>query len=681
MKKFLALSCAVLAAVLSGCCRYVRPSAPPAPEFALHKNYGDHMVLQRNVPIRISGTATPGHSVTVQLGEDSCTAEADANGEWEAVMPARAATKNGESIVLSVRGAADADPLVIVDVLVGEVWICSGQSNMEMPMWTNAPHWRDNGGEAICKAANDNAGRIRLFDASATKYVSPKVIQSEPCGQWVVPAERDIARFSAVGYYFGLELNRKLDVPVGLVSVSWSGTRIQPWISAEAYRAAGDETAVSTIEGILDGAFDPVPQKNDGKKVSLAELQKQWHNKFVAFNPEAAEAARQWADPAFDDSSWEARTLDHLSCKAVGRSWIRYTLDIPQDWAGCPLVLNLGPVDDADVTYFNGVKVGSIDISTPSYWNVERKYSIPADLVKPGKAVIAVQILNYFGEGGLTNTPFLKNGADKIALNGTYRFKDECKVDTKVIGYRPEPESQPDGILTSPQTETTLFNSLIAPWTRYNCRGMIWYQGCSNAGEPENYARLFGMLREDWMKHWNNPDMVFITTQLSGWGPGRSWPAFREMQFDVAQKYSNVGIAVSIDKGDEKDIHPHNKRPVSQRLCAEAMRLCYGYSGLTSGPVFSKCEVKDGTLVLTFDCAGKGLTTANGRQPAGFEIAGEDGVYYPALAVISGRNRIVLSAQQVAAPVSARYAWCAYNGDLNVENRDGFPMVPFRTSR
>ena len=667
----------ILALGTAACCRVAcRPSAPPAAEFALHKNYGDHMVLQRGVPIRISGTATAGHCVTVTLGDDHVHAVANADGEWEAIMPKRAATRDGQILTLTVAGA-DGKRIVCTDVLVGEVWMCCGQSNMEMPMWTSSPAWRDNGGEEVAKSAAKYAGKIRLFDASATKYVSPKEIQSEPRGNWVVPEEADIARFSAVGYYFGMELNRQLDVPVGLVSTSWSGTRIEPWISADGYREGGRVNDVALIDGILNGDFDKPLEEKD----PLLERQIAWQDAFMAYDKAAAQAAKAYPEPDFDDSSWRLFPAGDVAIPdgAICRAWIRTTVDIPEAWAGKPLVLSLGAIDDADVTYFNGVKIGTTDIRTPNYWNHLRRYDVPAELVKAGKAVIAVQVMNYYGGGcAYANRACVKNGEEEILLANGWRFKVETVVDQRKIGMRPG-DNDSQTVLTSPQTQTTLFNSMIAPWTRYNTRGMIWYQGCSNAGAPEDYAKLFGIMRKDWMKHWNNPDMAFITTQLSGFNPGTFWPAFREMQFEVAQKYDNVGMAVSIDKGNPTDIHPHEKLPVSKRLCAEAMRICYGYKGITSGPVYKSCKADGDKLVLRFDFAGKGIVTVNGKQPAGFEIAGADGEYHPALAVITGDDEITLSAQRVAAPVSARYAWCAYNGDLNVENRDGFPMVPFRT--
>ncbi len=691
MKRLLALFGAiVLAFSAASCCMtQCKPDAPLAAEFELHRNYGDHMVLQREVPIRISGTATAGQAVKVTLGDDTRYAVADATGEWRVAMPARKATKDGESLTLTVSGA-NGKVITCSDVLIGEVWMCCGQSNMEMPMWTNAPHWRDNGGDKVIAEADKYANKIRLFNAAATKYVSPSVIQSEPRGKWLVAKADDIARFSAVGYYFGRELNQKLDVPVGLVSTCWSGTRIEPWISAEAYRNAFAATNdplfggnVSIIDNILNGVYDKEVKKAKESKSDFAKRELAWHEKIMSFNAEAIKAAADWKNPDFDDSAWDTRKVSQLSVDEVCRAWVRYTVEIPQNMAGKELKLYLGAIDDADITYFNGVKVGQTDIRDANYWVKERVYTVPADLAKAGKAVIAVQFINYAGPGVInpgTNGLALSDGTTKIALNGAWRFKLETKIDLRVVGNRPQaPNSQ--GVLASAQTPTTLFNSLINPWTRYNTRGMIWYQGCSNAGQPDEYAKLFGLLREDWMKHWDNPKMVFITTQLSGFEPGKSWPRFREMQFDVAQKYDNVGIAISIDKGNARDIHPHEKLPVAQRLCAEAMRLCFGYKGITSGPVYKSCKVVDNKIVLNFDFVGQGIVTTNGKQPAGFEIAGENEAYFPAEAVITGKGEITLSSPEVSKPVIARYAWCAYNGDLNTENKDGFPMVPFRTNK
>ena len=680
MKKLLALFCAFISALtLVSCCATARkPKAPLAEEFALHRTYGDHAVLQRGVPIRISGTATAGQAVKVTLGEDCKYAVANAEGEWEVAMPAREATKDGESLALTVTGANDKS-ISCSDILIGEVWLCCGQSNMEMPMWTKAAHWRDNGGEQVIAEAAKYANKIRLFDAARGKYVSPKKLQVEPVGKWVVPTSEDIAAFSAVGYYFGRELNQKLDVPIGLISPCCNGTPIQPWISAEAYLSAVQahpilQKYVDTINAICNGTAE--------KEVPLREREKQWHERFMAFNSEAVKLAENWKARDFDDSDWQIVYADDITVDRVARYWLRCTINIPENMAGKELLLKLGAVDDADVTYFNGVKVGSVDITTDGYWAYQRNYRIPAELAKAGKAVVAIQLLNYYGVGKLNPGPDglqLTEGKNKLSLyTGSWRLKLESEVDLKVIGERPTPK---DEGLYSAHTPSALFNSLIYPWTHYNTRGMIWYQGCANSGMPDEYAVLFDVLRADWMKHWNNPKMAFITTQLSGLKNGTNWPRFREMQFEVAQKYDNVGLAVSIDKGNEFDIHPHEKLPVAQRLCAEAMRICYGYKGITFGPTYKSCKAVGDKLVLKFTSIGQGIVTNNGKTPAGFEIAGADGQYYPALAVISADDEITLSAKQVAKPVSARYAWCAYNANLNVENKDGFPMAPFRTKK
>jgi sialate O-acetylesterase len=678
MKKFFALIAALIGALslVSCCVTACKTNAPLATEFALHKNFSDHAVLQRRVPIRISGTATAGMAVKVSLGEDCVYAVADEAGNWEAVLPAREATKEGESLTLTVTGADD-KCISYNDILVGEVWMCCGQSNMEMPMWTNTPSWRDNNGAQVIAEAEQYANKIRIFNAAANKYMSPKKLQEEPVGKWVVPSSADIARFSAVGYYFGRELNQKLEVPIGLVSTCWSGTRIQPWISADGYHNAVEKAPelqpyATMVDDIRDDSYE---SKGGISKTKARELE--WAKRFMAFN--SANDSEAWKSVNFDDSAWQKLPLSNVTMDEPGRGLVRCTIDIPANMAGKELHLKLGAIDDADITYFNGVQVGVTDISMNGYWVAQRDYVIPANLVKAGKAVIAIHFINYYGVGNFkanTDGFVLTDGVNSVSLNDVCRYKLETLVDFKVIGIRPDPAD-----MNSPQTPSTLFNSLIYPWTRYNVAGMIWYQGCSNADCPDEYIALFDAMRADWMTRWNNPKMAFITTQLSGFGPGKVWPRFREAQFEIAQKYANVGLAVSIDKGDEHDIHPHNKQPVGQRLCAEAMRLCYGYKGITSGPVYKSCKTSSDKLVLRFDYAGKGIVTNNGKQPAGFEIAGADGQYYPALAVISDDDEITLSAKQVAKPVSARYAWCAYNGALNVENKDGFPMVPFRTAK
>ena len=659
------------------------PEDPGAAEFSLHANYGSHMVLQQGRPIPVSGKGTPGGRVKVTLGNASAEATVDRHGEWRALLPAM---RGGmEPLTLTVAGAQGVPPVVCEDVLVGEVWFCGGQSNMEMPLWTGEKGWTNTDGDKVA-AAGMETPTIRLFNAALQKYADSYALAEEPRGEWTLPTEANLKRFSAVAYFFGQELTRRLNVPVGLIESCWGGTRIEPWLSERAYREGGDE--FRDIYKELK-ALDP---KNHPP--TFREQQAAWNSEVLAMGEQTYAAARRWAEPGYRTigaNGWEIQRKtagELIPGRAKDRSgffWYVTYVEIPEGWAGKEAMLDFSFMDDCDTTFFNGVQVGATGYDK-TQWpaSTRRRYRIPAALVKPGKAKIAVRVLNILGFGGICRDRLLVCGQETIRLDGEWFTRTEGLLD---LSGKPLPTE-----VTTPSTRqypAALFNTMVYPWTRYPVRGVIWYQGESNAGAHERYATLFQMMAKDWRDHWRQdyldkrtlqgiPPMPFIYCQLSSHKPGTKWPPFRQMQQELLKADPYFGMAVTMDHGDPETIHPPEKKPVGVRLAAEAMRLCYGSKAISSGPVPVRCTPDGDRLVVEFGNCGLGLVSTDGKPLAAFEVAGADGRFVPAKAEIRG-STVVLSAENMLSPTRARYAWKPYCEEMNLGNRDGFPAGPFDT--
>ena len=679
---------------VGGCCLFRQPD--PAENFTVHKVYGDYMVLQCDRPIKISGTAEPGKAVKVTIDDNSTVATADENGEWIATLPAM---EPGGPYTVTVTGKDDKG-VAFEDVLIGEVWMCSGQSNMEMPVSSTGQFWRVLGHER--EVANANYPQIRLFNTAARKSVAPMGPVKEIAGPgWVVCSPDTVGPFSAAGYFFGRQIHQDLKVPVGLINSSWGGTPIESWISEQGYRSAGRTKELLQIDAIKMS-----PEEFQKAAAELrAKSQKEfsdWENRFFSTYAAESAAAADWKNADFNDSDWgKAEVPSVLPGDYDGVGWYRTTVNIPEAWAGKALVLKLGAVDDCDETYFNGEKIGATGTDTKQYWSVERAYPIAGDKVKPGKAVIAVRVIDMFATGGILGPKVSLALQDdpKTAINlaGQWKYKVEFKADLAKIGARPAPPDDVNVGSSSPAFPSTLYNSMIAPWTVYPIRGAIWYQGEANAGAYVDYMTLHPLLIADWRERWDNPDLAFIFVQLAPFEshqPDRrlpddfwkarepedpSWAKLREVQ-TATLKVPNTGMAVCIDAGDHSDIHPANKQVVGFRLAREAERICYGREGVSAGPLYDKMEIEGDRIRVHFTNVGSGLKTKNSPMVQSFAIAGKDGKFVWATAKIDG-DTVVVWSDQVKEPTAVRYAWANYPGNPNLFNEEGFPASPFRTDQ
>ena len=607
--------------------------------------FASHMVLQQQKPIPVWGWAMPGDKVTVTMAGQTQTAKADKAGRWQVNLSPVAAGGPYTMMVSGKSGSATLD-----DVLVGEVWLCSGQSNMEWPLSA-----AKNGKVEIAEA---NYPTIRQFYVPHVTATEP---QSAVAGTWSSCSPQTAGKFTAVGYFFARDLQKTLNVPIGLVHSSWGGTHSETWTSREAIAS----------DAALRPSLDAIGKANESaaaKTKALTSLIENVQGKM----PTPTEAAT-YRQKSTTDDAWPTMQIPALFDANLGNMdgvvWFRKTISISQNTDTKDITLNLGAIDDHDSTFINGQLVGTVQA-----YNEPRKYTIPAGLLKQGNNVIAIRVTDTGGGGGFmakADDMTLTGSNWSIPLAGNWHYKV-----TQLFSSSTEngPNAHP----------TLLFNAMLKPLVPYAIRGVIWYQGESNAGRAKQYQTSFPLMITDWRKQWGD-DFPFLFVQLanfnSGGGnsqKGSSWAELREAQ-TMALSLPNTGMAVTSDIGNPNDIHPTNKQDVGKRLAAEARRVAYKQPLTSTGPQYKSLIVKENQAILTFANVGAGLTTPDKYgYLMGFEVAGDDQKFYYARAEIRG-DSVIVHADSVAKPVAVRYGWADDNGEVNLYNKDGFPAVPFRT--
>lgn len=609
------------------------------------------MVVQRGKPINVWGWDAPGQKVTISLGGKSATATTDVNGKFMASLPKLNA---GGPFILEVSGSAKKS---VQDVLVGEVWVCSGQSNMEWPM----------------SLANDRAQAKTETDPNVRMFTVPKLIAQEPqtdvVGSWVQAKPETIDSFSAVGYAFARKLQRDLKVPVGMIHTSWGGTVAEAWTNSK-YFSTSD-------------LLKPILDRMKGSEGSLAQAEANYRTKVAVYQTKALPiffdtSDSAWTQAGFDDSSWTPTAMPFVFPDDFdGEYRHRRTVKLTAEQARSIKTIELGPIDDFDQTYINGQLVGQIDMMTPQFWSTPRKYSIPAGTLKAGENIIAVRTYDSSGAGGFFGSvgSFRLGDINIAGIWETLKGKSHVVVDPKVTG--PQPPA-PEG-KNNPNFPSTLYNGMLAPLAPYSVKGAIWYQGESNAGRAVQYTALLNALIQNWRDDFGQPKMSFYIAQLANFmapNPAQfdsAWAELRAAQDIVGQMAGN-GTATIVDIGEANDIHPRNKRDVGERLARIALKKDYGMRIEWQGPRFKSMSTKDDVITLTFDHAG-GLRTADGQEPRCFAVAGSDNKWKWATGRIEG-NKVILKRSGDEAMV--RYAW-QDNPPVNLTNADGLPAMPFRT--
>ncbi len=632
------------------------------PSLRLPTILGDHMVLQCNTPVPIWGWAIPGEEVTVRIDRESVRVHADQNGRWIAKLPPQPPGGPHE-LVIATKG----ETVRFTDLLFGEVWVCSGQSNMEWPVAAAQ--------NALQEITTANFPQIRFFIVEKNLSLTPL---SDCKGRWEVCSPTTIGKFSAVGYFFGREIHQRLNVPVGLIGTYWGGTPAEAWTDAETLK--GDPEFAPIVNRMPTP--ETLPKLQEQYERALAE----WREKAILKDPGNRGEALGWAKPEFDDSDWETIHLPQVwergssALNIDGAVWFRKLVQVPQEWAGKELVLHLGPIDDYDTTYFNGEPVGATGPETPNSWAVPRRYRVPGRLVRAGANLVAVRVFDQMLKGGFTGLPNmmrleLADGSASISLAGEWKFKVEFARPASQVPSQPSPP-------LNTWTPSALFNAMVAPLIPYAIRGVIWYQGESNVGRAYQYRKLFPALIASWRKAWGQGDFPFLFVQLANYLPRRSepsesaWAELREAQLLTFKTVPNTGMAVAIDIGEADDIHPRNKQDVGKRLALAALAIAYGQKIVWSGPIYRSMRIEGNRIRLFFDHVGSGLV-AKGDKLVGFAIAGKDRKFVWAKAEIEG-DTVVVWSEQVPEPVAVRYGW-ADNPECNLYNREGLPASPFRT--
>lgn len=588
----------------------------------------DRMVLQRDTELDIWGWADPGEKVTVRFQGRHYDTETGADGCWHVLLPPQQA---GGPFVLEV------NEIVIRDVLVGDVWLCSGQSNQETPIARLTDKFPE------INVSNNHM--IRHYKVP-TQDVKGE-LREEIAGNagWHSAIASDVMNWTALAYFFAQEAYEHTHVPVGMLVSSLGGSAIESWISQEHLK----EFPQLLVD---QAAYD---------SLKLARQDR---------------GAGRWQLPECDDSDWATMTVPGYwrenGADIHGTVWCRKTFDVPASMAGRHARLYMGTMVDSDSVFVNGTFVGFTSYTYPP-----RKYDIPAGVLREGKNVIAVRLTANGGNGGFVKDKRYAIVGDEaeIDLTGTWRYKtgiDQSEVQRLLAR-----------LANLDRTGSGLYNGMIYPIRHYRVKGAIWYQGETNAGNPAPYADYLKALITNWRELWQWPDMPFLLVQLPNFMEKKDrptdsgWARIRDAQFRTALSVPHTELAVTYDAGEWNDIHPLDKKTVAHRLFLGARRLVYGEKVNASGPLYKDMQVDGDRIVLSFTETGRGLA-CRGKELKHFAIAGEDRKFVWAKAVIRG-NKVVVSSPEVKHPVAVRYAWSDNPSDANLCNKDGLLASPFRT--
>ncbi len=616
-------------------------AGPCSAAVSLASIFGEHMVLQRDQPIRIWGGASPGEQVSVQFRQQRAAAVADQAGRWSVQLKPEPAGGPHELVV------AGGNTICVGDVLVGEVWLCAGQSNMEWALVDSAD------GAAEVAAATDT--QIRHIKVPHATALSPG--DDIPSASWQVSSPALAGKFSAVAYHFAKAFRRNQDVPIGLVNVSWGGSHIETWMSREAL----------TDHPHLRMLVPRLPTTNE----AFADLQRKAMNAIVSAwqgGVEVEGAAVKWADPAYNDDHWqtlqapriwEEQGLDGFD----GVLWYRRRISVAEDALGRDAVLHLGAVDDCDETFLNGVRLGG-----QCGWDTSRRYAVPAGLLKAGDNLIAVRVTDNGGGGGFHGDAAamkLVAGTWQLSLAGTWK----ARVETPLLRAVPSVNDLP----------TLAYNAMLHPVVGMSMHGMLWYQGESNVPRAAEYATAFPTFINDLRRRWGQGDFPFLYVQLAAYLPlarnslARSnWAELRDAQRQ-ALALPNTGMVVATDIGDANDIHPRNKRAVGERLAGLALGVKDA-----GGPMLRNAQPMGGRMELLLDDVAGGLR-AIGGELKGFAIADATGIYRAASARVTGPDRVQVWHQDIKQPASVRFGWVDNPQENNLFGGNGLPATPFRT--
>ncbi|MFT4222088.1 sialate O-acetylesterase [Dysgonomonas sp.] len=611
--------------------------------------FSDNMVLQRDKPIKLWGWADKNETVEVSFINQTKKVKADKSGNWALLLDQ---VSFGGPYTLEIKGKKNS--ISLRNILIGDVWLCSGQSNMEMPVhgWGSVYNYEE-------EIKNAEYPQIRAFNVAKSMNTEP---ENDFNGAWTVCSPETVANYSAVGYFFARKLNKELNIPIGIINSSWGGTEIESWISADTFRKLPDQFQ-DKYKNIKITNLDRFVKDNEANKGLYLE----------AMNNDPG-TVNKWFTPSTDISLWNKMQIPQMWENVLGDIdgvvWFSYNLFLPDSEDGRTATIQLGTIDDDDIVWINGVRIGE----TKGY-AINRLYDIPSGILTSGQNTITVKVSDHSGGGGIYGNPdnlYLKTANGKYSLSGEWLYKVAVtNVEFNFINISPN------------MHYALLYNAMINPIVQLPIKGAIWYQGESNASQAYNYRTLFPAMISDWRSKWGY-EFPFYWVQLANYMskdkiPQESeWASLREAQ-TLALSLPQTGQAVTTDIGDADDIHPRNKQDVGLRLALIALNKTYGMNNIVStGPAFKSMSIVGNKVTIEYDNVAQGLIVNNKYgYIEGFAVAGADQKFVWAQAFLDG-DKVVVSSVQVPSPVAVRYSW-SNNPDVNLFNSSGLPAVPFRT--
>lgn len=611
----------------------------------------DSMILQRDAKINIWGWASNGEKVSVKFNGKTYKTTTGNDGKWAVQMVPQTA---GGPYTMDISGK---NKITLHDILIGDVWLCAGQSNMVHQMILHGIRYAN-------EIAHANNSEIRQFWVpNITNLEAPQ--NDLPSGSWKWANPTDVQQFSAVAYFFAKALYKKYHIPIGIINASWGGVPIESMMSEDALKDFPN--ILTTVEKNKDTGY-----VNETNRKAFAAMQ-------AMPKPEDKGMHEKWYEPSYVPKGWRTIAIpgyweDQGVKDLDGIVWYRREIDVPASMINTSAKVFLGRIVDADELYINGTKVGSTGYMYP-----QRRYAVPDGVLKAGKNLFVVRVTNNFGKGGFVpDKPYqLIAGNDTIDLTGYWQYKvGAVNVHRKNGAFTPAIALQ--------NQPTALYNAMIAPLVNYTIKGFVWYQGESNTDRFDEYAKLQPAMINDWRSKWQQGDLPFLFVQLPGfmdynYQPSESnWAAFREAQAK-SLSVPNTAMAVAIDLGEWNDIHPDRKKEVGDRLALAAEKIAYSENIVYSGPTYQSQTIEGNKIIISFTNTGSGLATSDGEAPAEFAVAGDDKKFVWANAKIEG-NTIVVSSDEVPAPKYVRYAWADDPVNPNLINKEGLPAAPFESN-
>lgn len=614
----------------------------------------DGMVLQRDSDVTVWGWASPEDTITLKFKGETYSSKADGGGNWSIDLDRQVA---GGPFTMQISASND-DTIKLQNILVGDVWVGSGQSNMELPMSRVSPLYEE-------EIRNAYDPLIRYFEVP--KEFDFKMSRTDLAyGQWQETTPETVQDFSAVAYFFAKRIVETYDVPVGIILSALGGSPAEAWLSEEALKEFPDHFAEAQ-RFKNDALIDSIRQSESNRTDN-------WYGELNQSDSGLTSGERTWHDPSTNTDDWNSMMIpgywaDTETGYVNGAVWFKKEIELSEQWENTPAKLEMGRIVDADSLFVNGQFVGNTTYQYPP-----RRYSVPAGILKEGENTISIRVINSGGRGGfIPNKPYeLTARGDTVSLEGEWKYN---------VGTTMDPLPGQTFIRWKP---LGLYNAMIHPLLRYDVKGVIWYQGESNADSPDEYTELFPALINDWRDNWQQDELPFLFVQLANFMEARDepsesgWAELREAQRKTLD-LPNTGMAVTIDIGEWNDIHPLNKKDVGERLAASALAVAYHEDGVVqAGPLFESVAVDKNKLILRFEHTGGGLE-AKGDSLQSFALAGPDGQYRWAEAKIEG-ERVVVWHPDINNPVSVRYAWANNPVNANLYNAEGFPASPFQAS-